>query len=504
MITMRSSLLVGLALAIPCAAALAAALMPTPRRALGVAFAGSGLGLIVDASLVVSFSRFGPLSAMAGWFRVDALSAYHLGLLVVVHGLATAYAVVYFREELARGALTRRQAQIFGGLWCGALAAMTLLLVSDNLGMLWVGMEATTLLTAFLISVHVSRESLEAMWKYVLICSVAVAFAFMGTLLAAAAAPRLGTPQGLSWTGLLAAAPRLNPMLMRAAFVFLLVGYGTKAGLAPMHNWLPDAHSQAPAPVSALFSGFMLNAALYCVLRFLPIVNAVPGCAGWGQSLLVGFGLLSLVVGASFIVFQRDAKRLLAYCSVEHMGLIALGAGLGGLGVFAALFHSLNHSLAKCLAFFSVGRLGQAVGSHDIARQSGAFRASTIWGLGLLGSFLALLGAAPLAPFLSELQLAKATFDAGSWTVFVTLLFGLAVAFVGLLRHTVRLAWGRSDTTPRPLQRSWIEGPLVVVPLLVLLMFGLWLPPSLVDLIARAAEVVSGVAPAGVIAGVLP
>lgn len=501
---MPIDLVVGLALGIPCVAALAAALMPTARWALRAAVAGSGLGLAADAWLVASFLHRGSLSAMAGWFRIDALAAYHLGLLIVVHGLATAFAIVYFAEELTRGALTRRQAQIFGGLWCGALAAMTLLLVSDNLGMLWVGMEATTLLTAFLISVHVSRESLEAMWKYVLICSVAVAFAFMGTLLAAAAAPRLGAPETLSWTGLLAVAPRLDPRLMRAAFVFLLVGYGTKAGLAPMHNWLPDAHSQAPAPVSALFSGFMLNAALYCVLRFLPIVDAVPGCAGWGQGLLVGFGLLSLVVGAGFILFQRDAKRLLAYCSVEHMGLIALGAGLGGLGVFAALFHSLNHSIAKSLAFFSVGRLGQAVGSHDIARQSGAFRASNLWGLGLTGSFLALLGAAPLAPFLSELQLAKATFDSRPWTVFVTLLFGLAVAFVGLLRHTVRLAWGRSDTTPRPLERSWIEGPLVVLPLLALLTFGLWLPPPLVDLITRAAEVVSGAAPASVIAGVTP
>jgi hydrogenase-4 component F len=342
------------------------------------------------------------------------------------------------------------------------------------------------------------------MWKYVLICSVAVAFAFMGTLLAAAAAPRLGAPEALSWTRLLAAAPRLNPMLMRAAFVFLLVGYGTKAGLAPMHNWLPDAHSQAPAPVSALFSGFMLNAALYCVLRFLPIVNAVPGCSGWGQSLLIGFGLLSLVVGAAFIVFQRDAKRLLAYCSVEHMGLIVLGAGLGGLGTFAALFHSLNHSLAKSLAFFSVGRLGQAVGDHDIARQSGAFRTSTVWGLGLTGSFLALVGAAPLATFLSELQVAKTAFDSRMWAVFLTLLFGLAVAFVGMLRHTVRLAWGRSDAVPRPLRRSRLEGLLVAAPLLALLVLGLWLPPALVDLITHASEIVSGTGHAGLIAGVLP
>jgi hydrogenase-4 component F len=291
-------------------------------------------------------------------------------------------------------------------------------------------------------------------------------------------------------------------MLMRAAFVFLLVGYGTKAGLAPMHNWLPDAHSQAPAPVSALFSGFMLNAALYCLLRFLPVVNAVPGCAGWGQRLLIGFGLLSLFIGGGFILFQRDAKRLLAYCSVEHIGLIVIGVGLGGFGTFAALFHSLNHSLAKSLAFFSVGRLGQAAGSHEIARLSGAFRTSTLWGLGLITSLLALIGAAPLATFVSELQLAKATFDSGSWVLLLALLLGLALAFVGMLRHTIRLAWAHSDAPPRPLPRRAIDTLLVAALVLALLALGLWMPEPLVRLVAQAATIVNG-APQALASGVV-
>jgi hydrogenase-4 component F len=371
---------------------------------------------------------------------------------------------------------------------------MTLLLVSNNLGLMWVGMEATTLLTAFLISLHLSRESLEAMWKYLLICSVAMAFAFMGTLLAAAASPQAETPTALLWTGLAAAAPRLDPMLLRAAFVFLLVGYGTKAGLAPMHNWLPDAHSQAPAPVSALFSGFMLNAGLYCVLRFLPIVDTLPGTTG--STLLVVFGGLSLVVGAGFILFQHDAKRLLAYCSVEHVGLVALGLGLGPLGVAAALFHSLNHSLAKCLAFFSVGRLGQACGGHAITRLSGAFRLSPLWGVGLLGSFLALSGAAPAASFLSELLILKAAFATGAWLAFATLLGGLAVAFVGMMRHTIRLAWAPSEAPPARLHTGWLETALVAVPLALLVGLALVLPQPVADLIADAARSVSGEAPA--------
>ncbi len=257
---MPVNLLLWICLGLLIAAALVAVAVPSARGALRVAVGGSLAAVVADSYLGVRVASDGPLAAASGWLRVDALSAFHLALLVLVDGLSSVFAAVYFGDEIEHGGLTTRQARLFGGLWCGALATMTLLLVSNNLGMMWVGMEATTLLTAFLISLHVSRESLEAMWKYLLICSVGVAFAFMGTLLTAAAAPRAGTPSALLWTGLVAVASRLDPMLMRAAFVFLLVGYGTKAGLAPMHNWLPDAHSQAPAPVSALFSGFMLNA----------------------------------------------------------------------------------------------------------------------------------------------------------------------------------------------------------------------------------------------------
>jgi hydrogenase-4 component F len=489
---MRSDLLLRLCLALPVACALLASRLPRPRAVVRLGSIGAGLCVGLDLLVVAAFWRHGGWSEAGGWLRVDALAAFHLGLLALVYGLATLFAVVYLGEELRRGQLSLRQARVFSGLWCGSLASMTLLLLSNNLGIMWVGMETTTLLTAFLISVHVSRESLEAMWKYVLICSVAVAFAFMGTLLAAAASPPALARSALFWTNLLAAAPQLDPMLMRAAFVFLLVGYGTKAGLAPMHNWLPDAHSQAPAPVSALFSGFMLNAALYCLLRFLPVVDRVPGCAGWAQSLLTAFGLLSLGVGAGFILFQHDAKRLLAYCSVEHVGLIAVGAGLGGLGTFAALFHSLNHALAKTLAFFAVGRLGQGCGSHSIARLSGAFRLSALWGVGLLAGLLGLMGAAPAASFVSELQLVRSAFLQREPMVFVALLLGLAVAFVGMLRHTLRLAWARSDAPTPVMATVPLELALVAGPLLLLLALALWLPAPLAGLIEQAAGVIDG------------
>ncbi len=490
---MRTDVLVVVSLLLPALAAIAAALMPDPRSALRAAVAGSLVTFGVDMAVVVAAAGSAmPLSAAGGWLRVDALSAFHLGLLGVVHGLSSVFAISYFGGDLAASQMTRRQARTFGGLWCASLASMTLLVISDNVGVMWVGMEATTLLTAFLITIHVSRESLEAMWKYVLICSVAVALAFMGTLLIAAAAPRGATPEALFWTHLLAAAPHLDPRLARAAFVFLIVGYGTKAGLAPMHNWLPDAHSQAPAPVSALFSGFMLNGALYCIMRFLPVLDRVPGNAGWGQGLMVGFGLVSLFVGAGFILFQRDAKRLLAYCSVEHIGLVALGVGLGGLGTFAALFHSLNHSLAKSLAFFAVGRLEKTTGGHEIARLAGALSRSPLWGLGLLGGLLGLVGAAPLATFISELQLARAAFETRHGWLLAMLLAGLSLAFVGMLRHLIPLVWGRPAEASAPAARHAGDLMLVAVPLLALLVLGLWLPVPLARLIADAARVVAG------------
>jgi len=269
-----------------------------------------------------------------------------------------------------------------------------------------------------------------------------------------------------------------------------------------MHNWLPDAHSQAPAPVSALFSGFMLNSALYCILRYLPIVDVATGGGGWPHGLLVVFGLASLLVGAGFILFQHDAKRLLAYCSVEHLGLITIGVGLGGFGTVAALIHSLNHSLAKSLAFWSVGRLGQAFGSHDVARMSGGFRASVAWGVGLLAGLVALTGAAPFATFLSELLILRSAFDSGNSLLFLATLAGLALAFLGLSRHAIRLAWAPSDAAPRRLPDRLLERALVACTLILLLGLGLGWPQPLLRSALSAARIVNG--EAVTLAGMVP
>jgi hydrogenase-4 component F len=335
------------------------------------------------------------------------------------------------------------------------------------------------------------------MWKYVLICSVGIGFAFMGTLLMAAAAARLNLDerQVMLWTTLRSQAAFLDPLLVKTAFLFLLTGYGVKAGLAPLHNWLPDAHSQAPAPVSALFSGFMLNAALYCILRWLPIAESAAGASGWGRELLAFFGLLSVLVAAGFVLFQSNIKRLLAYCSVEHIGIVALGVGLGGSGVFAGLFHAFNHSLAKTLSFCAAGRLGQKAGSHEMERLAGTSTHSPFWGLLLTISFLALIGCAPFAVFFSELLTLKAALEAKAYWTAGLLLVGIGFIFIVMLRRIVELAWGRSAVPAAPdrpgdVTLGWGAKFLLVLLTAFVLLPGLWLPEAARNFLNQAADIV--------------
>jgi hydrogenase-4 component F len=488
------SLVFWILLGVPATLAATCLLLSSARQVLCLVSVGGAAWAVVAGIAAWAACAAGPAVAARGWLHLDALSAYHLIVLALVLGSSSVYAWGYFSHELAAGTLSREAARRFGGLWFGSAAAMTSVLICNNLGLMWVGIEATTLLTAFLICVHVTPLSLEATWKYLLVCSVGVAFAFLGTLLTAASAQRLGLSgfEMLLWTRLQPSASALAPGTMKLAFVFLVVGYGTKAGLAPLHSWLPDAHSQAPAPVSALFSGFMLNAALYCILRHLPLAEGATGQTGWARELLVGFGIVSILLAAAFIVFQKDGKRLLAYSSVEHLGIIALGIGLGGLGVFAALWHMLNHSIGKSLAFFSMGRLGQRYGTHDLATLAGAMRRSPVWGAGFCGGLLALIGAAPFAVFMSELAILRAAAEAQAYGVLVLFLVGACIVFVGALRHVIAPAWGEEVATPRPGREGPADVLLVGGGLFLLLLLGLWLPALLADTLARAAWIVGG------------
>jgi hydrogenase-4 component F len=481
-------------LLVPSLAAPLSLLMPSVRAALGfVILVTVGLlpiGLIVAGRVVGG----GPIGVAGNWLYADALSAFYLVVMLIVVGLSSVFAWSYFADEIRRGELSRKAGRRFAALWLGAHAAMTLVLLSNNLGMQWVGIEATTLLTAFLIYTRPSAAALEATWKYLLICSVGVAFAFIGILLVAAAAEKVApnTAQTFLWTELMVSTAALDPTLLKAGFIFLLVGYGTKVGLAPLHNWLPDAHSQAPAPVSAIFSGFLLNAAMYCLLRYVPLVERTPGLQGFATGLLVFFGLLSILVAATFILFQQDAKRLLAYSSIEHLGIVALGLGLGGLGVFAALFHTLNHSLAKSLAFFATGRLGQAYGTHEMSRLGRTLKCHPVWGLGLLVSLLALIGVAPFSIFMSELLVVRAAADNGAYWTLGLFLAGTAVVFIGALRQAVNMAWGGAAPSGAATPATAVEVGLVVVAVALLLLLGLWLPAGIQEILAAASGIVGG------------
>ena len=496
---MMEASLLWLLLIIPAAGGAGCLLLSSARAVLAVVPAVVAVMTAVAAGLAVwsVFSR-GPIATGGGWLYLDALSAYHLLLLQMVFCLSSVYARSYFAHEQRHGGFSPDSARRFGALWLGSLAAMALVLVSNNLGIVWVGIEATTLLTAFLICLHASPGSLEAMWKYLIMCSVGVAFAFIGTLLiAASASSHLQASDALLWTRLRDVAGSLDARLLKTGFIFLLVGYGTKAGLAPMHNWLPDAHSQAPAPVSAVFSGFLLNAALYCILRCLPLVEAATGQSGWGMGLLVVFGSVSILIAAAFILFQSDAKRLLAYSSVEHMGIVALGAGLGGLGTFAAMFHVLNHSLCKPTAFFSAGKLGQLYGNHDLSRMSGAMGRSPVWGGAFFLSLLGIIGVAPFAIFMSEFGILKAATDNGAIEALCIFLLGTAIVFVAVLRHAIATAWGgrgddaiAADSTPA--RASLAEKALVVLPLAALLVLGVWMPPALRLMLEQASNIIRG------------
>jgi hydrogenase-4 component F len=488
---MEYNLLLGILLILPCAGGAICATLPKPGRIMAAMCTTVAFCALITMLLVWRVFNGGPIEAFGGLFYVDALSAYHLSVMSMVFVASSAYAWQYFMREMSLGHVTKRSARQYAALWCGALAAMTLVLISNNLGIMWVGIEATTLLTAFLICIPVKPASLEAMWKYLMICSIGVAFAFLGTLMVVASASglHLSMSDTLLWTRLRNGAVLLNPMLLKAGFLFLLVGYGTKAGLAPMHSWLPDAHSQAPAPVSAIFSGFMLNAALYCVIRYIPIVEANAGLAGWGLQLLVLFGIVSILVAAAFIIFQHDVKRLLAYHSVEHIGIIALGLGLGGLGTLAALFHTLNHSICKTLSFFAAGRLGQIYGTHDMTKMSGSLRSAPVWGAGLFGSLLALIGVAPFAIFMSEFQILKAAMDSRAVLSLILFLAGGSIVFIGALRHAIAMAWGEPSPVVEPERAGITEILLVSAPLTILLILGLWMPRPFMDILRQAASV---------------
>lgn len=453
--------------------------------------AAAALVTVAGVALAVRVLDHGPVTALGDLVRVDALSAFMVIVIGLVALIATSYGVAYIDAELAHRHTTARGARTYGLLVGAFIAAMLVAVVANNLGVLWVAIEATTITTAFLVGHRRTRASLEASWKYVVIGSVGVTLAFLGTVLVYYASRHTGagTDAALDWTSLTAVAPRLDPGVMRLAVGLLVVGYGTKVGLAPMHTWLPDAHSQAPAPVSALMSGVLLSVAFYALLRVKVIADGALG-PGYLRGLLVAAALLSLATAASLLIAQRDYKRLLAYSSIEHMGIVALGAAVGTpLAIAAALLHILGHGLGKAVVFCSSGEILLTEQTTDITRVRGLLLRQPLVGATFGLGMAALLGFPPFSIFASELAIARAGTAHGlGWVIAIALVLMLVI-FAAIVAHTQHMLLGDPTAEPQTTRPS-VALPLVAG-LLATAALGVSIWP-LERLLHAAAQVVTG------------
>ena len=396
--------------------------------------------LLTGTALISVVLNAAPVVAIEGWLRVDALSAWMLAVVGAV-------AVVALAGGVPSRAKAGSSVGSFAALLNLFLAAMSLALVADNVGLMWVAIELTTITTAFLVASGEGKHALEAAWKYVVLGAVGVAIAFLGVALLSAAAMS-HAESGVSWTALLTHAATLDPVMVKLAGALAVLGFATKAGLAPMHSWLPDAHSQAPAPVSGLMSGVLLSVAFSVILRIQAVVDAAVGPELMRTLLLTG-GLLSLAVAAGLMLTQTDYKRLLAYSSIEHMGLLALGAAVGGeLAIAAVLLHVLGHGLIKSTMFVLAGRISEAVGSHRIAAVHGLLTVRPDLGAPFLLGTAGLLGFPPFVTFFTEVAIIIAGFSRGlGWQMAVACVL-LLVIFAGITRQVLAMTLGAGEPAP--------------------------------------------------------
>ncbi len=446
-----------------------------------VTFIASG---VLTAQVVAS----GPIVAFEEQLFVDSLNVFLVALTALVSLTTAVFSRPYMLIEQEHGKLTEGRLRLYHSMYQLFVFTMLLVLLTNNLGVLWIATEAATLTTVLLVSLYRTPESLEAAWKYFILCGVGIAQALFGTILLYMASEKiLGSGVGaLLWTHLVGVKGELEPTIMAIAFVFLLVGYGTKVGLVPLHNWLPDAHAEGPTPVSAVLSGLLLNVALYALVRCKVLADgALHG--PFAGNLMMGFGLLSVVVAAFFLSRQRDIKRLFAYSSIEHMGLITFAFGMGGpVANFAGLLHMTVHSLTKSAIFFAVGHAAQKTGTQIMEDIRGLIRVNPTVGWGLMLGTLAILGMPPFGVFASEFLILTTAIHDHPWAT-PFLLVALAIAFAAVFSKVQPMVFG--DTTAKRLPHPPALLP-VFVHLLLVLMLGLYIPPYLAGWYREAAKLI--------------
>jgi len=475
-------------LGFPIAGALLLAVIGERGHAPAVNVGVCALTLMAATALTVRVITDGPLLVLDRQFFVDSFNVFLVALTAFVGFTTSIFSVPYMRIEQERGRLNAGRLRLYHSMYQLFNFTMLVALLTNNMGILWVAMEAATLTTVLLVSLYRTPESLEAAWKYFILCGVGIAQALFGTILLYFAAEKLlGAEAGaLLWTELNGVKEHLEPTVLSLAFVFLLVGYGTKVGLVPLHNWLPDAHAEGPTPVSAVLSGLLLNVALYAVVRCKVLVDGSLQNA-FAKELMMGFGLLSVVVAAFLLSRQKDIKRLFAYSSIEHMGIITFAFGMGGpIANFAGLLHMTVHSLTKSAIFFTVGHAAQKAGTQLIDGIRGLITISPTIGWGLALGSLAILGMPPFAVFTSEFLILTTAMREQPWAT-PLLLIALGVAFAAVFSKVQPMVFGETTVQRLPHRPAMLP---VFVHLAIVLMLGLWIPPFLADWYRQAARLI--------------
>ncbi|WP_128928030.1 hydrogenase 4 subunit F [Bradyrhizobium guangxiense] len=430
------------------------------------------------ATFLTSLSLFVVEPVSGQYLLMDDLNKVFIVLTTFVSLTTSVFSASYIQHEIETGRLTPAFLRFYHAMYQTLMFAMNLALVANNIGLMWVAVEVATLTTVLMVGIYRTHEALEAAWKYFILGSVGIALALFGTILVyMAARPVVGEGlDGMVWTVLVKHAAKFDPALLNVAFAFLLLGYGTKVGLAPLHAWLPDAHAEGPTPISAVLSGLLLNVALYALLRF-KMMLAVNSAAIAPGPLMVTMGLISVIFAALMLYRRRDIKRMFAYSSIEHMGIIVFAFGMGGpLANFAGLLHMTMHSLTKSAIFFAVGHIAQVKGTQKIADISGLTVTNPALGWGLMLGVIAIVGLPPLGIFMSEFLVVSSTFARAPWLT-VILVLGIIIALGGLLLRIGAVMFGEPKGRTAPAEASYVP---MFTHLGLVLMAGIYLPPVLV------------------------
>jgi hydrogenase-4 component F len=459
-------------LAVPLAAAAVLTLIPNYRVAARVNAFAAFLSFLAAASLFAVEPTTGPL------LIVDQLNIVFIVLNNFVGFTTSVFSASYIAHEVETGRLTPRLLRFYHAMFQALMLTMNLALIANNIGLMWVAVELATLTTIMLVGIYGTEQALEAAWKYFILGSVGIALALFGTILVyVAALPAIGEGlDAMAWSILIARASRFDPRLLDLAFVFLLLGYGTKAGLTPVHAWLPDAHAEGPTPISAVLSGLLLNVALYAILRFKLLMAANPDALAPGP-LMISMGLSSLIFAALMLYRRRDIKRLFAYSSIEHMGIATFAFGLGGpIANFGGLLHMTMHSLTKSAIFFAVGHVAQAKGTQLIAEIRGLTVSHPMLGWGLLLGVIAIAGLPPLGLFMSEFLVISSAF-ARQPLLAIPLVAGLLIAFGALFLRLGEFAFGEPQGYSARVHASYVP---MFAHMALVLVAGIYLPAPMV------------------------